>query len=80
MTLNVPYQLTTRDFSILGLIDGTNRIFTLTGATALGMDLFWNGVFLTQGNDYVFSDNTITMITPTAPNGTDFLSAMVWSN
>jgi hypothetical protein len=80
MMLNLPVQLTTANSTITGAIDGVNRTFVLAGQTPTGQDLFWNGVFLTNGLDYVLSGNTVTLITTSIPSGTDIISARVWTS
>ena len=78
LTLNLPVQQTTADGSISGAIDGSNRTYVLSGVQQKGMDLFWNGLMLTNGIDYSITNNTLTMLTATAPAVSDILSARVW--
>lgn len=78
--LNLPDQQSTFDETLLGAIDGTNRTFLILGPQPTGLDLWLNGLFLTLGLDYTLTGNTITLITPTAPQVTDILTSEVWTS
>jgi hypothetical protein len=78
VNLNLPVQQSTSGGSISGAVNGTNRTFTLSGVQPTGVDLFWNGVFQTNGIDYTWSANTLTMISG-PPNTGDILTARVWT-
>lgn len=48
-----------------GAIDGSNTDFDLSNAPEGGtLDVFLNGVFLTENEDYTFSGVTITLVAP----------------
>lgn len=71
--VNAPKQYSTNDGSISGALNSVNPVFTvLLPPTILGngttkpvtcLDLFWNGLFMTPGIDYIWTQPTITFIT-----------------
>ncbi len=60
-----------------GLMNGTNTVFALTSqpSPASSLELYRNGISLTQGVDYSLSANSITMVTGSAPRPGDLLKA-----
>lgn len=60
-----------------GIVDGANTVFTLAAAPlpAASLQLFRNGVALTQGSDYTISSSTITFAAGAAPQPLDALEA-----
>jgi hypothetical protein len=60
-----------------GLVNGSNTVFSLAGqpSPALSLELFRNGVYLTQGVDYSLSANSITMLSGATPATGDILTA-----
>ena len=60
-----------------GIVDGANTVFTLAAAPlpAASLQLFRNGVALTQGSDYTLSAGTITFTSGSAPQPLDALTA-----
>lgn len=63
-----------------GLVDGTNRNFTLSQVpfSAQSLLLFLNGVCMTQGVDYNVSSQNIYMAALQTPRLTDNLLAYYW--
>lgn len=60
-----------------GVVDGANAAFTLAAAPlpAASLELFRNGVALSQGSDYTLSASTITFAAGVAPQPLDKLVA-----
>lgn len=60
-----------------GVMNGTNTVFTLSGqpSPSMSLELYRNGIYLTQGLDYSLSANSITMSTGSAPLIGDVLKA-----
>ena len=60
-----------------GTVDGSNTAFTLANVPnpSASLELFRNGLLLTQGGDYTLSGNAITFLTGAAPQPSDVLSA-----
>lgn len=60
-----------------GAINGTNTVFTLSGSPspALSLELYRNGIYLTQGIDYSLSANSITMLAGATPTPGDVFVA-----
>lgn len=71
--VNAPKQYSTNDGSISGALNGVNNIFTVNlPLTVLGngttvpvtsIDVWWNGLFMTPGIDYIWTQPTMTFIT-----------------
>lgn len=61
----------------VGTMDGTNAAFTLANAPAppASLELFRNGLLLSQGNDYTLSGNAVTFLTASVPQPGDTLLA-----
>src|ERR1700722_1776805 len=60
-----------------GTVDGSNTAFPLANVPnpSASLELFRNGLLLTQGGDYTLSGNAITFLTGAAPQPSDVLSA-----
>lgn len=60
-----------------GLVNGANTVFSLSGvpSPALSLELYRNGIYLTQGVDYSLSANSITMLSGATPATGDVLTA-----
>jgi hypothetical protein len=60
-----------------GLVNGSNTVFSLSSqpSPALSLELYRNGVYLTQGVDYSLSANSITMLSGATPVSGDILTA-----
>ncbi len=60
-----------------GLVNGANTVFSLSSqpSPALSLELYRNGVYLTQGVDYSLSANSITMLAGATPVSGDILTA-----
>ncbi len=60
-----------------GLANGSNTVFSLSSqpSPALSLELYRNGVYLTQGIDYSLSANSITMVSAATPTLGDVLTA-----
>jgi hypothetical protein len=60
-----------------GILDGTNRVFTLAGVPANGgsLHLFRNGILLKEGLGYTLSGSMITMAAADPPAAGDTLQA-----
>lgn len=60
-----------------GLVNGSNTVFSLSSqpSPALSLELYRNGVYLTQGVDYSLSANSITMLSGATPSSGDILTA-----
>ena len=51
--INAPLQFTSANGSIAGALDGVNNVFTLvTGYLVTGIMVWWNGGFLSEGQDF----------------------------
>lgn len=87
----VPYNLPTLYNSgnggITGTMNGVNNVFLVavplndgTGLPVLitQVQLWWNGLAMTQGIDYALSGNTITMMAGQYPNPGDILTTEVF--
>lgn len=71
-----PYGFVVLDSTILGPVDGINKIFTIS-AYARRMRVFWNGVLQTQNYDVAVGGNSILFLRST-PNVGDTVTAEVW--
>jgi hypothetical protein len=60
-----------------GAINGSNTVFGLSSqpSPALSLELYRNGIYLTQGVDYNLSANSITMLSGAVPSTGDVLTA-----
>lgn len=60
-----------------GTINGTNQTFTLanTPSPAISLELYLNGLLMSQGVDYTLSANTISFLTASTPQTGDILTA-----
>jgi len=60
-----------------GLVNGSNTVFSLSSqpSPALSLELYRNGVYMTQGVDYILSTNSITMLSGATPGSGDILTA-----
>jgi hypothetical protein len=59
---------TTNNGSITGAVDGTNQTFGIP-AGSNGLWLFWNGLFQTEGFDYVRAGNNVTFLVSIPQSG-----------
>jgi hypothetical protein len=78
---NVPIQLSTgtNDGSVVGVIDGTNTVFTLNIFGIVSQILvFRNGVGLTFLVDYTYISNVVTFMSGSAPQPGDILTFEVY--
>lgn len=89
LPLNLPLQFSTNDGSILGVMDGSNNLFTVaTDALVCDLVLTYNGLGMTQDRDYTWRCaqltsagpwvTTITMQSGQNPNADDVLTAEVF--
>ena len=76
---NNPVQFTSAapDSTIIGAIDGTNTTFFLSSGQIQTMQLFLNGLGMTFGVDYTFSNNRIDFISPQIPSPGSIITASV---
>jgi len=89
MPLNQPQQFSSIDGSLAGVLNGVNNLFTLlTGSLVTQIQLFWNGLLMTQGIDYSWTclqgssagpwETTITMMNGQYPHAGNNLTAEVY--
>lgn len=86
--LNIGVQMSTADGSITGVMNGVNNVFTLTvPLTELGngsyvpvtaVIVYWNGLEMTAGVDYMFSVPVVTFMAGQYPSAGDVVSAKVF--
>lgn len=72
---NVPIQFTTDNGTIVGVIDGTNAIFTLIQGGVTYMSVYRNGDLQTFGLDYTAVNNQITFTPANIPQPGDVITA-----
>ena len=72
---NVPIQFTTANGTIVGLIDGTNTVFTLITGGVTYLSVYRNGDLQTFGVDYTAVNNQITFTAANVPQPGDLITA-----
>jgi hypothetical protein len=71
---NVPIQFSTSNGTIVGALDGVNRVFYLVIGVTSAI-VYWNGVLQTQNLDYTRVNNQITFIGANGPQAGDVITA-----
>ena len=74
-SMNTPVQFSTANGTIVGTLDGVNRIFWLTIGGVKGMSVAWNGVTQTPNVDYTALNNQITFAVSSIPQPSDIITA-----
>ena len=72
-----PVEYSTATGSIIGAIDGTNKVFWINAGSDITIQLYRNGVRQTMGVDYTALGNQITFSTGAVPQPGDIVTADV---
>lgn len=86
--MNLSRQYSTADGSLIGVVDGVNRQFTIPyDGLITDVLLFWNGIFQVQGTDFQWSISAsgtgpstglVSMTAAAAPTVGDTVTSEVW--
>lgn len=72
---NVPIQFSTASGTIVGAVNGTNKVFTLSIGGVASLVVYRNGALQTAGTNYTALNNQITFLTPSTPQTGDVVTA-----